>query len=76
MSTPPQAWWREFTREHWFVFIVATLAWFFDCMDQQFFNLARDGEWARAAANVLGSVAFCLAGVWAGHALAVYWNER
>lgn len=45
MSTPNsvQPWWRDFTREHWFVFIVASLAWFFDCMDQQFFNLARDG---------------------------------
>jgi MFS family permease len=44
MSSAPssQAWWRSFTREHWFVFIVASLAWLFDCMDQQFFNLARD----------------------------------
>lgn len=40
---PAQPWWRSFTRDHWFVFIVATLAWMFDCMDQQFFNLARDG---------------------------------
>src|ERR1043166_2444864 len=38
-----QPWWRTLTREHWFVFIVASLAWFFDCMDQQFFNLGRDG---------------------------------
>ena len=38
-----QPWWRTFTREHWFVFVVASLAWMFDCMDQQFFNLARDG---------------------------------
>src|SRR5882672_6322297 len=43
MSTPPQAWWRTFTREHWFVFTVASLAWLFDCLDQQIFNLARDG---------------------------------
>jgi MFS family permease len=41
-STPAQPWWRTFNREHWFVFIVASLAWLFDCMDQQFFNLARD----------------------------------
>ncbi len=43
--TPTQSdlpWWRTFSRDHWFVFIVASLAWFFDCMDQQFFNLARD----------------------------------
>jgi MFS family permease len=36
-------WWRSFTREHWFVFGVASLAWLFDCLDQQIFNLARDG---------------------------------
>jgi MFS family permease len=43
MPTPTQPWWRLFTREHWFVFGVATLAWLFDCLDQQIFNLARDG---------------------------------
>jgi len=45
MSTLPPAhgpWWRTLTREHWFVFSIASLAWLFDCMDQQFFNLARD----------------------------------
>jgi MFS family permease len=31
------------TREHWLVFIGASLAWMFDCFDQQIFNLARDG---------------------------------
>jgi MFS family permease len=36
-------WWQTFNREHWFVFIVASLAWLFDCLDQQLFNLARDG---------------------------------
>ncbi|HTO04469.1 MAG TPA: MFS transporter [Opitutus sp.] len=44
MSLPAstQPWWRSFTRQHWTVFIVASLAWLFDCLDQQFFNLARD----------------------------------
>jgi MFS family permease len=44
-STPSSAqpWWRLLTREHWFVFSVASLAWLFDCLDQQIFNLARDG---------------------------------
>lgn len=37
------AWWRTLTREHWFVFIGASLAWLFDCLDSQLFNLARDG---------------------------------
>jgi MFS family permease len=39
----PQPWWRLFNRYHWSVFIVASLAWLFDCLDQQVFNLARDG---------------------------------
>ncbi len=44
MRTPASAqpWWRSLNREHWFVFNVASLAWLFDCLDQQFFNLARD----------------------------------
>ncbi len=43
-AVPPSGpWWHSFTPNHWFVFIVASLAWLFDCMDQQFFNLARDG---------------------------------
>ena len=38
-----QPWWRTFNRYHWSVFIVASLAWLFDCLDQQVFNLSRDG---------------------------------
>ncbi len=41
-ANPAQPWWRSFSREHWFVFIIASLAWLFDSLDQQFFNLARD----------------------------------
>ncbi|MBX7123435.1 MAG: MFS transporter [Opitutaceae bacterium] len=43
MTQQSQPWWRLLTREHWFVFTIASLAWFFDCLDQQLFNLARDG---------------------------------
>jgi MFS family permease len=35
-------WYREMTRYHWFVFVVAAVGWLADCMDQQLFNLARD----------------------------------
>src|SRR5438132_877381 len=35
-------WWRELTRYHWFVFIVAAVGWLADCMDQQLFVLSRD----------------------------------
>ena len=45
MSSPAASalpWYRTLTREHWFVFTVASLAWMFDCLDQQLFILARD----------------------------------
>src|SRR5262249_45236026 len=34
-------WWKEVTGYQWFVFMVASLGWLFDTMDQQLFNLAR-----------------------------------
>ncbi len=36
---PP--WYREMTRPHWWVVVVATLGWLFDGMDQRIFVLAR-----------------------------------
>lgn len=37
-----EVWWpRLLNRYHWFVFIVCTLGWLFDTMDQQLFNIAR-----------------------------------
>ncbi len=46
MSAPTVAgevpWWRQLNRTHWFVFVVASLAWLFDCLDQQIFLLARN----------------------------------
>jgi MFS family permease len=38
---PGVPWYRELTRAHWFVLIVASLGWLFDTMDQQLFTLAR-----------------------------------
>lgn len=31
-------WWRDLTPYHWFVFAMASLAWLFDCLDQQIFS--------------------------------------
>ena len=42
-STANQAWYHGLTPYHWFVFLVASLAWLFDCLDQQLFLLARNG---------------------------------
>src|SRR5258705_10260655 len=35
-------WWKTLNRYHWFVFLVASLAWLFDCLDQHLFILARN----------------------------------
>src|SRR5882672_6835134 len=42
-ATVEGPWWKQLNRYHWFVFIVASLAWLFDCLDQQLFLLARNG---------------------------------
>ncbi len=39
-------------------------------------NRARDGQWAQAAGYVLGSLVFCLLGVWLGHMAATAANGR
>lgn len=56
LDSPPQPdlsglpWWRQLNGYHWFVFLVATLAWLFDCLDQRLFSLAR----IPALANLMG----------------------
>ena len=39
----------------------------FSSFSLQTFSLATDGDWLRAAANVMLSVALCLGAVWLGH---------
>ena len=34
-------WWQHLTWYHWFVVLVASMAWFFDCLDQRIFSLAQ-----------------------------------
>ncbi len=34
-------WWKDLNKYHWFVFTMASLAWLFDCLDQQLFLVAR-----------------------------------
>jgi len=41
MAEERYRWYRDLSRYHWFVLIVAALGWLFDTMDQQLFNLAR-----------------------------------
>src|SRR2546427_9447880 len=46
-------WWHQLNCYHWFVFMVASLAWLFDCLDQQLFILARNS--AITALSPLGT---------------------
>ena len=41
-SPNPSGWWQRLDSYQKLVFVVATLAWLFDCLDQQLFNLARN----------------------------------
>jgi MFS family permease len=40
-ADPTLPWYKQLTRYHWFVLLVASAAWFFDCLDQRLFSLAR-----------------------------------
>ncbi len=45
-STLQGPWYKDLTPYHWFVFLIASLAWLFDCLDQQLFLLARNSAMA------------------------------
>lgn len=47
----------------------------FSSFSLQTLNLMRDGQWLYAGANVVFSVILCLAGVWAGHMMAMQFNQ-
>src|SRR5579883_167691 len=62
-------WWRELNRYHWFVFVVASLGWLFDTMDQQLFNLSRAPAMADLLTEPPGSDAVKL---WSGIATTIF----
>ena len=47
----------------------------FSAFSLQTLSLARDGDWLRALANIVGSVVLCLVAVWLGHIAAVALNR-
>ena len=48
----------------------------FSAFSLETLNLARDGQWAKVAGYVLGSLVFCLLGVWLGHVTALSVHGR
>ena len=47
----------------------------FSSFSLQTLNLLREGEWTPAAGNILGSVVFCMIGVWLGAISAASINQ-
>lgn len=47
----------------------------FSSFSMQTLALAQDGEWLAAGGNIVGSIAFCLAGAWLGYVLGVMINK-
>ncbi|MEN6426013.1 MAG: MFS transporter [Phycisphaerales bacterium] len=61
-------WWKELTRYHYLVVIIASCGWLFDCMDQRIFALSREP----ALKEVLGSgVVDAVVKDWGGYATSV-----
>ena len=72
-SPSDQPWYRTLTREHWFVFTVASLAWLFDCLDQQLFILARDNAVKALSAAGTDALALKQLGGWAQSVFVAGW---
>jgi MFS family permease len=61
-------WYSEMTRYHWFVMLVASLAWLFDCLDQQLFVMVRQP----AMRALMPGADTATIDVWANYATAIF----
>src|ERR1051325_7381695 len=61
-------WWKSLNRYHYFVFSMASLAWLFDCLDQQLFIIARNP----AISDLLKGASPELLKQWGGNATAIF----
>jgi MFS family permease len=61
-------WWKTLNRYHWFVFAMASLAWLFDCLDQQLFIIARNP----AISDLLEGASPEVQKEWGGYATAIF----
>jgi MFS family permease len=67
MTATERPWYRELNRYHWFVLVVCTLGWMFDCLDQQLFN----GERRPAIESLLKGAPAGDVDAWAGYSTSI-----
>lgn len=74
-ATGPQGrWLASPTFREFFIYGICGGYTTFSSFSLQTLRLAENGEWFKAGANCLASVALCLLGVWLGHVLALQVN--
>ncbi len=72
--SPNVPWYKQLTGYHWFVLIVASAAWFFDCLDQRLFSLARVPALLELMNLKPGDPALSVAGKWVTAFFLVGWG--
>jgi MFS family permease len=72
-ATTSLPWYRQLNGYHWLVLIVATMAWAFDCLNQQIFNLTRKPAMADLLAVSPEDPAVTWYGNWGTSMLLIGW---
>jgi MFS family permease len=68
-----QPWWKELTRYHWLVVIIASCGWLFDCMDQRIFILSREPALREVLGAGVADAAVKSWGAWATGVMMFSW---
>lgn len=66
-------WWKELTRYHWLVVIIASGGWLFDCMDQRIFILSREPALRDLLGAGVADAAVKSWGAWATGVMMISW---
>jgi MFS family permease len=68
-----QPWWKELRRYHYFVVLIASCGWLFDCMDQRLFALAREPAMRELLGSGAADAAVKSWGSWATAVMMISW---
>ncbi|MGE5297148.1 MAG: MFS transporter, partial [Solirubrobacterales bacterium] len=71
--TLEQPWWKELTRYHYLVVIIASCGWLFDCMDQRIFALCREPAMREVLGTGVADSVVKSWGAWATGLMMISW---